>query len=266
MKYSTLGFSLILLFCVSTAKAVTLTLNTQDFPPFTYLQDDQVAGPGAELVMLICQTAKFDCAMNLMDWKQAQQQARDKQVDGLFVIGWNEKRSEWLHYSLPIITTQYGFFVHQDNPKTYGTISSFSNHYIGVFGPSNTSKSLEQIQKAVPSITISMAPDDLVSFQMLSDGKVEAVYSNRDVGLAILKELNIRNVKYAWQHKSINYYVGFVKHHTSRRHINDFNKALKSVYVSGEAQKVLSKYNIDSPIQSREATENPEAELSLTAN
>ncbi|OZG73818.1 amino acid ABC transporter substrate-binding protein [Hahella sp. CCB-MM4] len=249
MKTSSLGLFFALSIFYPITNAASLTFNTQDFRPFTYQQDDIVAGPGAELVELICQSAGFDCSINLMNWGQAQQEAKDKKVDGLFVIGWNEKRSEWLHYSLPIINTQYGFFVQESNTKAYTTLTSFADHIVGVFGPSNTSKSLEKIQKAVPSLKISMAPDDLISFQMLSDGKVEAVYSNRDVGLEILKQLKISNVRYAWRHKTLNYYIGFVKHHTSRRIINDFNKTLKTLYRSGEAQKILAKYQIDSPME-----------------
>ncbi|WP_020408460.1 substrate-binding periplasmic protein [Hahella ganghwensis] len=247
MKRLSIG-TLLFLTCTLT-QAASLTFNTQDFRPFTYLQENTVSGPGAELVSLICQSAGFNCSVNLMDWTEAQKEARDKKVDGLFVIGWNEKRSEWLHYSLPIITTQYGFFVQESNSKSYTTLTSFSEHNVGVFGPSNTSRSLEKIQKAVPSLNISMAPDDLVSFQMLSNGKVDAVYSNRDVGLEILQQLKINNVRYAWRHKTLNYYIGFVKHHTSRRLINDFNKTLKSLYKSGEAQKILAKYGIDSPME-----------------
>ncbi|ABC33242.1 ABC-type amino acid transport/signal transduction systems, periplasmic component/domain [Hahella chejuensis KCTC 2396] len=223
-----------------------LVFNTQDFRPFTYLEKGEVAGPGTELVKLICKASEIQCEFNLLDWTVAQQQAKEKQVDGLYVIGWNEQRSEWLHYSLPILKTSYGFFVSESDTRQYSTLYNFSEHQVGVFGPSNTSKTLETIGTAMPTMKIVLAKDDLVSFRMLSDKKVDSVYSNRDVGFEILRQLGLKDIRFAWNHKSINYYVGFVKGHTSRKVINKFNKTLRQLYKDGEAQKVLDKYQLES--------------------
>ena len=86
MKITKLIAILVLLFSVSTVSAVTLNFNTQDFPPFTYMEDDIVAGLATELVALVCKTGGFECNMNLADWTLAQQEARKKKWTGCLLL------------------------------------------------------------------------------------------------------------------------------------------------------------------------------------
>ncbi|WP_020405051.1 substrate-binding periplasmic protein [Hahella ganghwensis] len=230
------------------SNAAELKFNTQEFPPFSMIEHDQPSGVGVELVQEICLNAGIACKINIMDWSKAQQEAREKRVDGLFVIGWNLERGKWLRYTLPIIYTEYGFFVKSGNNRVYSTVSNFSNHLVGVFGPSNTSKSLGIVQGAIPSMRISLKQDDIESFSDLINGKVDAVYSNRDVGWMIAKNLRATpKVRYAWSHKGLNYYVGFVKGKADRSLVKRFNFSLKKLYSSGEAQIILQRYNVSSP-------------------
>ncbi len=231
------------------AKDNLLIFNTQEFRPFTYMEGNRVSGPATEIVTRICQQAQIECRINLMGWPDALQEAKDGKVNGLFVIGWNEKRGQWLYYSLPVIRGEYGFFTNQALSIEPRTLNGYADHNVGVYGPSNLASSLEKIQKAMPTMQISMFKDDTFAFEKLSEGTLDSVYSNRDVGYALIGDLGLTNLRYSMTQKPLNYYIGFVKKSTSRKLANRFNRALKLIYNSGEAQAILERFQLESIMQ-----------------
>ena len=118
-KAKSLTFALILSAVSGTAHSADLTFNTQDFAPFSYQVDGVVSGPATEIILKVCARINAKCTFVLLPWKRAQQEVKLGKVNGMFVIGWNKGRATWVHFSPPIMKTEYGFFVHQSNELTY---------------------------------------------------------------------------------------------------------------------------------------------------
>lgn len=222
-----------------------LKFTTQDFRPFSYIQNNQVAGPAVEIITEVCKESQISCSFKLYPWTRAQEFVRDGSAHGMFVIGWNKKRTEWLHFSPPILNTEYGFFVHEDNPLKFKTVDDVKGYTVGVFGPSNTSRSLEKIKETIGDMRIDMTPDDESAFKKLSIGRVTAVFSNRDVGYALIKKLNLKNIRYAGQQRTLQYYIGFSKEHTDKAIVDQFNASFLKLHKKGVIQTILKKYNMD---------------------
>src|SRR5690606_33618867 len=128
---------------------VTLILNTQDFAPFHYqvvTLKNQVLGPVPEAIRATCIEADINCILRSYSWDEAQELVEQDKAHGMFVIGWNADRAKWLHRSVPIIETEYGVFVRSDGPLAFKQLSDLNGYTVGVYGPSNTSKSLSLIQ------------------------------------------------------------------------------------------------------------------------
>ena len=181
----------------SSANSHTLRLVTQDFPPFSYLDKGKVAGPAAELVRLVCKEMSVQCELDLLPWRRAMKSLRMGAYEGAFLIGRNQQRSTWLHYSPALISTEYGFFVSASNPLKYSRPTDINGYSVAVYGPSNTSHSLEKLSINVKGMKIVMRPDDEPGFRQLEVLRVDSVYSNRDVGKAMIKRLGIKGVRYA---------------------------------------------------------------------
>lgn len=222
-----------------------LKFTTQDFRPFSYFQGDQVAGPAVDIINEVCKDSQISCSFKLYPWTRAQQFVRDGSAHGMFVIGWNKKRTEWLHFSPPILNTEYGFFVIEDNPLQFKSVEDVKGYTVGVFGPSNTSKSLEKIKNTIGDMRIDMTPDDESAFKKLSIGRITAVFSNRDVGYALIKKLNLKNIRYAGQQRALQYYIGFSKEHTDKTLVDQFNASFMKLHKKGVIQAILKKYNMD---------------------
>ena len=232
------------------ASGVELKFNTQDFPPFNYEVNGRVTGPAADIIRAVCDEASFSCSFKLMVWKDAQQEVREGKAHAMFVIGWNRGRSEWLYFSPQIMETQYGFFVAKGNQLKYNDITDISGYRVGVYGPSNTSRSLEKIQQkidknpALQPLKIDMRTDDVLVFQDLNsaDRTISAAYSNRDVGFAIIRAENLSNIRYAGAQRKLNYFIGFSKAFVGKQVVNTFNRTFIELYQSGKVADILDTY------------------------
>jgi polar amino acid transport system substrate-binding protein len=147
-----------ILLLTNAAQAVELKFNTQDFPPpLNYAIDGVVSGPAAELIRKICDEMQITCSFKLLAWKRAQEEVKLGKAHGMFVIGWNEARAKWLYFSPPLLVTEYGFFVRDDNPIQYKDVSDVKSYRVGVYGPSNTATSLEKIKAEIGDLMMKRA-------------------------------------------------------------------------------------------------------------
>jgi polar amino acid transport system substrate-binding protein len=243
-----MGYTLLLggaLLCAGSISAKELKFTTQDFAPFHYEIDGVVSGPAVEIITEVCREMKTVCTCEMLPWTRAQVYVKEGKANGMFLIGWNEERTKWLYFSSPFLKTEYGFFVQATNPLEFKQVSDIKGYTIGVYGPSNTSKSVEDIKNEIQDLTIDMTPDDEAAFKKLSVGRVKTVYSNKDVGNALIKKLKLENIRYAGAHKKLNYYIGFSQQFTDKSLVDEFNAVFQSLKERGEIQKILTKYNMD---------------------
>lgn len=228
------------------AAAAELILNTQDFAPFNYETGGAVAGPAADVIRRVCADIKVTCTLRLLPWRRAQQEVQEGKAHGMFVIGWNAERAKWLHFSPPLLNTEYGFFVREDNPLKFQQNSDVKGYTVGVFGPSNTATALEKIKAEVGDLTIDMTPDDEAAFKKLALGRVRAVFSNRDVGFDMTRKLGITGVRYSGRQQSLKYYIGFSQQHTDKQLVDRFNASFRTLHRQGVITEILGRYRMDS--------------------
>jgi polar amino acid transport system substrate-binding protein len=249
-RLTLLVFALILPAISGTSHSADLTFNTQDFAPFSYQVNGVVAGPATEIISKVCARINANCTFALLPWKRAQQEVKLGKANGMFVIGWNKGRAEWVHFSPPIMKTEYGFFVHQSNGLTYKDLKDIEGKTVSVYGPSNTSKSLRALQAKMKSmslkpIKVDMRPDDEAGFKKLALRRVDAVFSNRDVGFALAAKLGVKEkVRYAGKTKELNYYIGFAAARNDSKLLSAFNSAFEELDNAGAIRKVLEKYGM----------------------
>ena len=234
-----------LLTCFFSLFGVDLIFNTQDFPPFTYQIDGKNEGPAVDIINSVCKEAGLTCTIQLLPWGRAQEEVKTGKAQALFLIGWNKERGETMNFSPPLLNTEYGIFVTDDNPLIYSSPEQLKGYTIGVYGPSNTSKSLEELKTKVTDISIDMTPDDESAFKKLGMKRLKAVYSNKHVGNAMIKKLGLNNIKYVGADKKLKYYIGFSKQYTDKALFDKFVAAFKALYNKGEIQKILTQHQMD---------------------
>lgn len=227
------------------AGAVELIFNTQEFAPYCYSEAGVVKGPAAEIIRKVCAEMRIDCPMRSLPWGRAQQEVAEGKAHGMFVVGWNAERAKWLYFSPAILLSEYGFFVRTDNPLVFKQNADVKGYTVGVYGPSNTATALDRIKAEITDLTVEMTPHDEAAFKKLSLGRVQAVFSNRDVGYDILQKLGITNVRYAGRQQSLKYYVGLSQKFTDKTLVEQFNATFRTLHKQGVIQEILTRYKMD---------------------
>lgn len=238
---------LFLLFCYfATAEAkIKISFATQDFYPYSYLKDNRIGGPGAEIIRTVCNRINADYTISIQPWRRSILMVKKGQCQALFMIGKNQEREKWISFSPPIISAEYGFFECLESPLGYSGPESLKGKRVGVYGPSNTSVQLEKLIKNIKNnVFVDLTPDDISQFRKLARCRVDAVYSNKDVGMATIKKIQAKNIKYTGTDKVINYYIGFSRRNTPEIFIRRFNNEINRMKMSGELKQLLGRYDM----------------------
>ena len=245
--FPTLLLLLFGVFLFDTAAAADLDFVTQEFAPFHYAgANNTVEGPGAEIVRLVCQRMNATCSIRIFPWSRAQAMVERGEANAMFLIGKNPEREKWLWFSPPVLETEYGIFVDGDDLLQFRKGSDINGYRVGVYGPSNTSTALAELQHEANDLHVEMHPGDEAGFMKLERGRINAVYSNRDVGMALVSQLRLKNVRYAGRHKSLQYYIGFSMRHADREAVDRFSSTLLKLSEEGAIQEILDRYRIGS--------------------
>ncbi|WP_159084335.1 substrate-binding periplasmic protein [Dongshaea marina] len=226
----------LLLYNSLTMADTELKFATQEFAPFSYTIGSRISGPVVEIIKKVCDINKFKCSFKVLPWSRATRYVEVGLMNGLFVIGWSQERAQWLYFSPALVRTEYGVFVQKDNPLNYHKASDLKDYTVGVYGPSNTANALEALKRQNNQIKIDMNPHDEFPFKKLSVGRVDAVYSNKDAGLALIYKLGLNNIRYAGRDKTLDYHIGFSKRLTPKPVVDQFNRTLATLYQAGYIQ------------------------------
>jgi polar amino acid transport system substrate-binding protein len=235
----------VFLACCGPAHAAELIFNTEDSSPFNYEVNGVVSGPSADVIRRVCSEMRIECPMRLLPWRRTQQEVMDGKAHAMFSIGWNSERAKWLYFSPPLLNTEYGFFVRDDNPLTFTQSSDVKGYVVGVYGPSNTAAALEKIKAEIGDLTIDMTPTFEAAFRKLAVDRVKAVFSNRDVGYDVLRKLGITNIRYSGRQQTLKYYVGFSQQYADKKLVDQFNATFRTLHKKGVIQEILARHRID---------------------
>src|SRR5215472_16743628 len=108
-----------------------------------------------------------------------------------------------------------------------------------------TRRALEKIKAEIKELTIDMTPDDESAFKKLSLDRVDAVFSNKDVGNDMMRKLGIRNIRYCGRQQTLKYYIGFSQKFTDKKLVDQFNATFRTLQKQGVIQEVLTRYKMD---------------------
>lgn len=227
-----------------------LILNTQDFPPLQYRLrpfGSKLYGPVPEAIRAACIVAELTCILRLYDdWGEAQRLVKRHLAHGMFLIGWNAERAKFLRRSIKITDAEYGFFVKQGDPLNFRDIADLDGYSIGVYAPSNVSRTLQNIRLALQAqgqgISVTETRDDKPLFHRLpkEGSAMDAVFSNKDSGMTVIKGEGIDGLRYTGPYKTLQYYIGFSKHLVDASLVKRFNQAFKQLEEDGTVRQIYA--------------------------
>ncbi|NQZ33814.1 MAG: transporter substrate-binding domain-containing protein [Oceanospirillaceae bacterium] len=229
-----------------TLYSAELNFVTPNSAPFQYKTEQGMRGPFISIIQKICDEMKISCSIDYVEsWNRAKHMVRmgsifkQKKVNGVSTLAWSEERTSWLYFSPAIIQSGYGFFIRTNDVRQPSSISGLQGYTISVHGPSKSARNLELIKKESVDLAIDMSFDQEAGLKKLSRGRVDAVYLNKDIGKFLIKSLGLGNVRYAFDHQRVNYFIAFSKVSTDKKIVDQFNAAYLKLYKNGIIQALI---------------------------
>lgn len=98
--------SIVLILLPATGSAVDdaskLAIYTEHFPPYSFLENDQVDGINIQLVKALCTDAQIDCDFTLLPWKRAMREMLKAAPSGIVSTARTAKREQQFHWVGPL--------------------------------------------------------------------------------------------------------------------------------------------------------------------
>lgn len=226
-----------------------LLLVTQSFAPFSYEEAGQAAGPAVDIMQAVCDTAGVRCLFSVMPWRRAVAEVQNGQVDGMFPLLPSQDREKTLWLSAPLLSTAYGFFVPVHSRWHYRAPADLAGMTLGVFGPSGTASTLQEVTAQSRNVKTEVELNNLTAFRKLAGGRYgdqAAVFANRDVGLALLKQGTLDQLKPAGELPPIHYVFALSRQSSSALQMSRLNQALDELKKSGTVQAILVRHGLAS--------------------
>lgn len=221
---------------------------TQSFAPFSYEESGQAAGPAVDIMRAVCDTAGVRCLFSVMPWRRAVAEVQNGQADGLFPLLPSRDREKTLWLSAPLLSTAYGFFVPIRSRWHYRAPADLAGMTLGVYGPSGTASALQEVTAQSRNVKTEVELNNLTAFRKLAGGRYgtqAAVFANREVGLALLKQGTLGDLKQAGELPPIHYVFALSRQTSSATQMSRLNHALDELQRSGQIKAILARHGLD---------------------
>jgi len=221
---------------------------TEPFPPYTFEQNGEPAGPMVDVLKAVCTRLDWRCRIELLPWRRALAMAERGQADGLFTVLDTPQRQALMRASLPVLDGRYSVFARAGQAFSYTGAASLMGRQIGVYGPSGSSISLQALIESQPSGEPSQAvvePDNLTVLRKLISGRYGPdglAFMNENVALWLLREHGLTGLQAAGVAKQFNYSFGLVRKRVSESEFRRFNRALGELCRSGRTAELIRPY------------------------
>ena len=235
-------FALALLFC-GAPRAEPITVVTEPWPPYVFLQDGQLRGVDYEVSQHILQDLGYQPDWRVMPWKRAQHDVLAGQADAILDITVNAERQNKYHFPTePLSNSESVLFYRTSDPFPYSTLDDLRGLRIGVSaGYSYGNPAFNQAEH----LTREPCPSIESCLLMLQRGRVDMTVINRQVGLYTLSLLGLEGIAYHPQPLSSGpLYLAFARRPDLADLALRFGEALKTYKQTAGYQQILRAYGL----------------------
>jgi len=231
----------------SNVGAETLRFVTESFPPFNYQEEGAASGPMVKIVQSVCGQMKVECKIELLPWRRALLSVEQGEADGIFSLLKVPERARIFHFSTPVIETAYAIYAREGSKFVYRNNQDLAGHTIGVYGPSGTSITLDDLLKSVQGVKTVMEIDNISVLRLLSTGGYGGdglIFANRDVADFLMRRAGIKNLRKVVDARKIQYSIAFSKVSVSQDLFKRFDDTLNAQIKNGTIKVILEKYDL----------------------
>lgn len=218
-----------------------ITVVTEDYAPFNYVEDGVVKGIGTEVVKEILKRAKIDYSLKAYPWARAYKMAQEKENTLIYSMGRSKERESMFKWVAQVIPFDVYLFSLKSNTKVnIASIDDAKKYKIG--GVKNDVRA-QYLEKH--GCKIDYANSDVFNIKKLYAKRVDLVAFDLIGGAYQVKQggYDFSKLKRAFYLKDVSsgLYMAFSKK-TSDKIVNKCKKAFDSMVKDGTYKKIKEKY------------------------
>jgi PAS domain S-box-containing protein len=166
-----------------------LFVGDKDYPPLTYLDNQQPAGMAVDVVKALAGPMKRPIRIELMDWNLAQQKVLNGEADAVIELSATEARQKLFAFASPAFTHQFGFVMRNHRISTWSA-GDISGKTIGVTAGGFP----RQFLAARTDLKLVIIDNYQDGFNRLAAGKLDAVAADVWVAAYLIEKDRVSGV------------------------------------------------------------------------
>jgi len=198
-------FILLISFCITTAKNTTIDdpfdtytndtiriASEPDYPPYCYIDEDgNAAGFAVDLFKAAAEATGLNVKIKIGLWNQIKQDLAEGRIDALPFVGKTPERESIYDFSVSYLSLHGAVFV-KKSTRDIQSLEDLKDKSILVMKGDNAEEFVRREKISNDIVTTNTFEE---AFRSLSAGHHDAVISQRLMGITLLKDLKIKNVK-----------------------------------------------------------------------
>lgn len=235
--------SLIYAACFNTAIASSAPVNSAselDYPPFSVVTEDGKAdGFSVELMRAALAAMGRDVTFKVAPWAEIKKELEEGEIEALPLVGRSPEREEVYDFTVPYITLYGAVFV-RDDEGDIEQLKDLRNHRVGVMLGDNAEEFVRRESISDHIVTTNTFEE---AMKKLSSGELDAVVAQRLVGLNLIEQFELDNIKTAIAPlKGFRQDFGFAVTEGNKELLAQLNEGLLVVIADGTYAKLRSKW------------------------
>lgn len=174
---------------VGAAKASIIKAYTEEWPPYNYLRDKEVAGISTDILRAACAIASLECQLQLVPWNRAYKTVQDNRNTLIYTIARIPSREHQFIWIGPILPRTTWIYARAEVADKIRSVKDLEQFKVGVI---RAEASLVELTDAgVSSAPIRIFNSNNDEMRMLKLGQIDVVV-NTEIGMAMnQKQYNI---------------------------------------------------------------------------
>lgn len=172
-------------------KVILHSASEYDYPPYSVTKDGKADGFSVELLKCVVEKINMNITFKVGPWAEIKKELIDGKLDILPLVAHSKEREKEMSFTAPYLVLYGGIFVRSDNTNIKSEADLKGKEIIVMEGDSAHEYVLNQ--KITDKIVITKTY--LEAFKELSKGKHDAIVVQKYLGLRIIKEYSLKNIK-----------------------------------------------------------------------
>lgn len=162
-----------------------------DYPPYCFVQNNAASGFSVDLLRAVAEKMNMSIKFRIDYWNVLKEDLKNGHLDVLPLVGRTPERENVYDFTIPYLPMHGAIIVRKDN-SDISSINDLEGKYIAVMKGDNAEEFVRRQKIKWHIVTTKTFPEALTN---LSEGKYDAVIIQRLVGLQLINDLNLDNLK-----------------------------------------------------------------------